>query len=71
LPQIPKSQELAKMTVKVTERDFSHLSHEYQASGQQIWDVHQQDLLVGIFHNETDAHQYKAELEDLERKRNG
>jgi hypothetical protein len=71
LPQIPKSQELAKMTVKVTERDFSHLSHEYQASGQQIWDVHQQDLLVGIFHNETEAHQYKAELEDLESKRNG
>jgi hypothetical protein len=59
------------MTVKVTERDPSHLSHENQAMGLQIWDVHQQDLLVGMFHNETDAHQYKAELEDLESKRNG
>lgn len=57
------------MTVKVTERDPSHLSHENQASGQQIWDVHQQDLLVGMFHNETDAHQYKAELENLENQR--
>ncbi|MDY7561466.1 MULTISPECIES: hypothetical protein [unclassified Pseudomonas] len=57
------------MTVKVTERDFSHLSHESQASGQQVWDVHQQDLLVGMFHNETEAHQYKAELEDLESQR--
>ena len=57
------------MTVKVTERDFSHLSHESQASGQQVWDVHQQDLLVGMFHNEMEAHQYKAELENLESQR--
>jgi hypothetical protein len=57
------------MTVKVTERDFTHLSHESQASGQQVWDVHQQDLLVGMFHNETEAHQYKAELENLESQR--
>jgi hypothetical protein len=57
------------MTVKVTERDASHLSHESVAAGQQIWDVHQQDLLVGMFHNETDAHQYKAELETLESQR--
>jgi hypothetical protein len=31
--------------------------------------VHQQDLLVGMFHSETDAQDYKAELETLERKR--
>ena len=49
------------MTVKVTERDASHISHESNAAGVQIW-----DLLVGMFHNETDAHQYKAELETLE-----
>ena len=57
------------MTVKVTERDDSHKSHEVVANGIRIWDVHQQDLLVGMFHSETDAHNYKAELETLEQKR--
>jgi hypothetical protein len=57
------------MTVKVTERDASHMSHESVADGVQIWDVHQQDLLVGMFHNETDAQRYKLELEELENKR--
>jgi hypothetical protein len=31
--------------------------------------VHQQDLLVGMFHNECDAHNYKNELETLEMRR--
>ncbi|MBV4466736.1 hypothetical protein AB7M22_000769 [Pseudomonas sp. ADAK2 TE3594] len=57
------------MTVKVTERDDSHMSHEGIAAGIRIWDVHQQDLLVGMFHSETEAHQYKAELETLEQQR--
>jgi hypothetical protein len=57
------------MTVKVTERDDSHKSHEGIAAGIRIWDVHQQDMLVGMFHNESDAHNYKNELESLEMKR--
>ncbi|EJM17939.1 MULTISPECIES: hypothetical protein [Gammaproteobacteria] len=57
------------MTVKVTERDDSHMSHEGIAAGIRIWDVHQQNLLVGMFHSETEAHQYKAELETLEQQR--
>ncbi len=57
------------MTVKVTERDDSHMSHEGVAAGIRIWDVYQQDLLVGMFHNENDAQSYKAELENLEAQR--
>jgi hypothetical protein len=57
------------MTVKVTERDDSHMSHEGLAAGIRIWDVHQQDLLVGMFHNENDAISYKVELETLEAQR--
>ncbi|WP_415761781.1 hypothetical protein [Pseudomonas sp. CP4] len=57
------------MTVKVTERDDSQMSHEGLAAGIRIWDVHQQDLLVGMFHNEIDAHNYKAELEVQEQQR--
>ncbi|MFC6338555.1 hypothetical protein GIR22_14925 [Pseudomonas sp. CCM 7891] len=56
------------MTVKVTERDDAHMPHEAVAYGIHIWDVHQQDLLVGMFHNESDAHNYKNELETLEKK---
>ena len=54
------------MTVKVTERDDSHMSHEGVAAGIRIWDVYQQDLLVGMFHCESDAQSYKTELEKLE-----
>lgn len=35
------------MTVKVTERDDSHMSHEGIAAGIRIWDVHQQDCWSG------------------------
>ncbi|MDZ5434494.1 hypothetical protein T3H00_17705 [Pseudomonas fluorescens] len=57
------------MTVKVTERDDSQMSHEGVAAGVRIWDVYQQDLLVGMFHSEKDAHNYKTELEILEQQR--
>jgi hypothetical protein len=57
------------MTVKVSERDDSHLSHEAVAHGTRIWDVYQQDLLVGMFHDERDAQNYKNELETLEAQR--
>ena len=49
------------MTIKVTERDDSRVAH-----GVHLWDVHQEDVLVGMFHRESDAHSYKAELEKLE-----
>ncbi|AMA46886.1 hypothetical protein ACI2KE_19510 [Pseudomonas monteilii] len=54
------------MTVQVTERDESKLSHEGLAAGVRIWDVHQQGLLVGMFHTEQDANAYRQELEGLE-----
>ncbi|MDR0281609.1 MAG: hypothetical protein LBJ37_27425 [Paucimonas sp.] len=51
------------MTVKVTERDESKLSHEGVAAGVRIWDVHQQGQLVGMFHTEHEANTYRMELE--------
>jgi len=54
------------MTVQVTERDESKMSHESQAHGLRIWDVHQQGELVGMFHSEKEAQQYRSELECLE-----
>ena len=57
------------MTVKVTERDDEHMSHEALGHGIHIWDVHQQDQLVGMFHNEQEAHSYRIELEFLEARR--
>ncbi|WP_252091742.1 hypothetical protein [Pseudomonas sp. MWU13-3659] len=57
------------MTVQVAERDESKMSHEGQAAGLRIWDVHQQGQLVGMFHNEQQAHQYRMELEYLENQR--
>ena len=57
------------MTVRVSERDDAHISHESVAEGIQIWDVYQQDQLVGMFHSESDAHQYKMELEEQESRR--
>ncbi|MHC6224452.1 hypothetical protein ACYU03_06685 [Pseudomonas sp. X10] len=57
------------MTVQVTERDESKLSHESLAFGLRIWEVHQQGQLVGMFHNEQEAHNYRIELEFLESQR--
>jgi len=57
------------MTVQVTERDESKMSHEGLAAVVRIWDVNQQGQLVRMFHNEHEAHQYRVELEDLESQR--
>lgn len=57
------------MTVTVTERDDANMSHEAKAHGIHIWDVRQQQELVGMFHNEADALSYKAELEAVEQER--
>ncbi len=57
------------MTVTVTERDDAHRSHESIADGIEIWDVRQQGELVGMFHHESDAQRYAAELAELEAKR--
>jgi hypothetical protein len=65
----PTEQWSLTMTVQVTERDESKMSHEGLAAGVRIWDVHQQGELVGMFHNEHEAHQYRAELEVLENQR--
>jgi hypothetical protein len=65
----PTEQWSLPMTVQVTERDESKMSHEGVAAGLRIWDVHQQGQLVGMFHDEHEAHQYRVELEDLENQR--
>lgn len=56
------------MTVRVTERDDSHKSHEAVAAGTRLWNVYQQDLLVGIFHEESQADAYRQELEAQEQQ---
>jgi hypothetical protein len=65
----PTEQWSLTMTVQVTERDESKMSHEGLAAGVRICDVHQQGELVGMFHNEHEAHQYRVELEVLENQR--
>lgn len=57
------------MTVQVTERDESKMSHEGLAAGVRIWDVHQQGQLVGMFHDEHQAQQYRDELAEQEAHR--
>jgi hypothetical protein len=57
------------MTVKVSERDDARISHEGLAAGVRIWDVYQQDLLVGMFHNEHEAVAYQQELQAREAQR--
>ncbi|WP_312931053.1 hypothetical protein [Pseudomonas sp.] len=57
------------MTVQVTERDESRMSHEGLAAGVRIWDVHQQGQLVGMFHDEQQAQQYCSELAEQEVQR--
>jgi hypothetical protein len=52
VPQ-PIKQWSLTMTVQVTERDESKMSHEGLAAGVRIWDVHQQGQLVGMFHEDT------------------
>jgi hypothetical protein len=69
LPQISKESGVFDMTVTVSERDDAHTSHENIADSIQIWDVRQQDQLVGMFHQESDAQRYASELEEQENKR--
>ncbi|PZP23214.1 MULTISPECIES: hypothetical protein [Pseudomonas] len=57
------------MTVTVTERDDQHKSRESLALGKRTWDVHQQGELVGIFHTESEALNYRNELEQGEQRR--
>jgi len=54
------------MTVTVTERDDQHKSRESLALGTRAWDVYQQGELVGIFHTESEALDYRDELEQGE-----
>ena len=54
------------MTITVTERDDSRMFRQLVAHGVHLWDVHQENILIGMFHRESDAHNYKAELEKLE-----
>ncbi|MGA4815558.1 hypothetical protein ACPA9J_11530 [Pseudomonas aeruginosa] len=56
------------MSVTVTERDDDHKSRELRALGRRCWDD-QQGLLVGVFHNEDDAHAYRIKLEKEEELR--
>ncbi|AVK05895.1 hypothetical protein CSB93_5781 [Pseudomonas paraeruginosa] len=53
----------------MTERDDDHKSRELRALGRRCWDVHQQGLLVGVFHNEEDAQAYRHRLEKEEQLR--
>ncbi|AGI22480.1 hypothetical protein ACYCAX_14875 [Pseudomonas sp. MT3] len=59
------------MSITVTERDDDHKSREFRAHGGRCWDVHQEGLLVGIFHSEREARAYRAALELEERYRRG
>ena len=43
------------MTITVTERDDSRMFHQLVAQGVHLWDVHQENILVGMFHRESDA----------------
>lgn len=57
------------MSVVVTERDEDHKSREFRALGGRCWDVHQQGLLVGVFHSEQEAHAYRDNLAREEAQR--
>ncbi|SDH71966.1 hypothetical protein [Pseudomonas panipatensis] len=57
------------MSVTVTERDEEHKSREFRALGRRCWDVHQQGLLVGVFHSEQEAHAYRETLAREESQR--
>ena len=57
------------MSVVVTERDEDHKSRESRALGRRCWDVRQQGLLVGVFHNEQEANAYRDNLAREEAQR--
>jgi hypothetical protein len=64
-----KESGVSDMTVTVSERDDAHISHESIADGIQIFEVRQQDQLVGLFHHESDAQRYASELAEQEAKK--
>lgn len=51
------------MVITVRERDEKHMSHDSHHSGVRMWDVLQGEVLVGTYHNETEALKYKELLE--------
>ncbi|SEJ94649.1 hypothetical protein SAMN03159495_5419 [Pseudomonas sp. NFR16] len=51
------------MEVIVKERTEDHMSHDAISAGVTMWEVLQGDLLVGVYHRESDAIAYKNLLE--------
>ncbi|WP_460044457.1 hypothetical protein [Pseudomonas sp. S2_H01] len=51
------------MEVIVKERTEDHMSHDAISAGVTMWEVVQGDVLVGVYHRESDAIAYKNLLE--------
>ncbi|WP_411958840.1 hypothetical protein ACK56M_17925 [Pseudomonas sp. s4] len=51
------------MKITIKQRDTSNMSHETADQVGDIWDVYQGDVLVGVYHSESDALKYKKLLE--------
>ncbi|MGV8917274.1 MAG: hypothetical protein ACOH2R_05670 [Pseudomonas sp.] len=51
------------MIITVKERTEDHLSHDAHSASIRMWDVLQGDVLVGIYHSEKEAMDYKELLE--------
>jgi|GEM_PF-775322 len=51
------------MEVIVKERTEDHMSHDAISAGVTMWEVLQGDVLVGVYHRESDAVAYKNLLE--------
>jgi hypothetical protein len=51
------------MVITIRERDELHKSHDANDAMISMWDVYQGDVLVGVYHNESDALRYKELLE--------
>jgi cytochrome b len=51
------------MEVIVKERTEDHMSHDAISAGVTMWEVLQGDVLVGVYHRESDAIAYKSLLE--------
>lgn len=51
------------MLIIVRERTEDHMSHDAINAGVTFWEVLQGDVLVGVYHRESDALAYKTLLE--------
>lgn len=51
------------MVITVVERDEEHKSHDARDAMLRMWDVYQNDVLVGVYHSEDEALKYKELLE--------